>query len=117
MRIGTNLVKVSFKKIGDRPGGMTPHTSTIIQASLQSLRALGHKELLLIGTSTNAGVPISLGIPTVILPPGGVFEGFHSLDESMDPTDGYKGSQVALLTALAVAGVQGVSQPLIHKKH
>ncbi len=116
MRIGTNLVKVSFKKIGDRPGGMTPHTSPIIQASLQSLRALGQKELLLAGTSTNAGVPISLGIPTVILPPGGVFEGFHSLDESLDPTDGYKGSQVGLLTALAVAGVQGVSQPLILKK-
>ena len=115
IRMGTNVVKVSLKKIGDRPGGMTPHTSPIIQASLQSLRALGQKELLLGGASTNAGVPISLGIPTVILPPGGVFEGFHSIDESLDPTDGYKGSQAALLTALAVVGVQGVSQPLIPK--
>lgn len=114
--IGKNLVKVTFKKIGERPGGMTPYQSPIIQASLQSLRALGQKELLLAGSSTNAGVPISLGIPTVILPPGGVFEGFHSLDEAMDPTDGYKGSQVALLTALSVAGVQGVSQPLVNKK-
>lgn len=114
--IGKNLVNVTFKKIGERPGGMTPYQSPIIQASLQSLRALGQKELLLAGSSTNAGVPISLGIPTVILPPGGVFEGFHSLDEAMDPTDGYKGSQVALLTALSVAGVQGVSQPLVNKK-
>jgi tripeptide aminopeptidase len=116
LRTVANLVKVSLKKIGDRPGGMTPHTSPTIQASIESLRALGQKELLLAGTSTNAGVPISLGIPTVILPPGGVFEGFHSLDESLDPTDGYKGSQVGLLTALAIAGVQGVSQPLINKK-
>lgn len=114
--IGKKLVKVSFKKIGERPGGMTAHTAPIIQASLQSLRALGQKELFLVGSSTNAGVPISLGIPTVILPPGGVFEGFHSLDEAMDPTDGYKGAQVGLLTALTVVGVEGVSQPLIDKK-
>jgi len=77
---------------------------------------MGQKELVIVGSSTNAGIPISLGIPTVILPPGGVFEGFHSLQEGMDPTDGYKGSQIGLLTVLSVAGVQGVSQPLINKK-
>ncbi len=114
--IGKNSVTVNLKKIGERPGGMTPNTSPIVQASLESLRAMGQKELILAGSSTNAGVPISYGIPTVILPPGGVFEGFHSLDEAMDPTDDYKGSQVGLLTALSVVGVQGVSQPLIHKK-
>ena len=111
-----NSVKINLKKIGERPGGMTPNTSPIIQASVESLRAMGQKELILAGSSTNAGVPISYGIPTVILPPGGVFEGFHSLDEAMDPTDGYKGSQVALLTALSVVGVKGVSQPLVNKK-
>ncbi len=114
--IGKNSVTVNLKKIGQRPGGMTPNTSPVIQAALESLRAMGQKELVIVGSCTNAGIPISLGIPTVILPPGGVFEGFHSLEEGMDPTDGYKGSQVGLLTVLSVAGVQGVSQPLINKK-
>ena len=113
--IGKNLVTVNFKKIGDRPGGMTKHDSPLVQAALQSLRVLGEKEFLLAGASTNAGVPISLGVPTIILPPGGKFEGFHALNEAMDPTDAYKGAQVALLTALAAVGVEGVSQPVIRK--
>lgn len=113
--IGKNMVSVTFKKIGERPGGMTPHDSSIVQIALQSMRVLGQKELLLAGGSTNAGVPVSLGVPTVILPPGGKFEGFHALTEAMDPTDGYKGAQIALLTALASVGVEGGSQPLIKK--
>lgn len=76
---------------------------------------MGQKQLLLVGSSTNAGVPISYGVPTIILPPGGVFEGFHALSEAMDPKDGYQGAQVGLLTALSVAGVEGVSQPIIRK--
>ena len=113
--IGKNMVSVKFKKIGERPGGMTPPDSPIVQAALQSLRVRGEKPLMLVGSSTNAGVPISNGVPTIILPPGGKFEGFHALSEAMDPTDAYKGAQVALLTALAVAGVEGVSQPVVKK--
>ena len=33
----------------------------------------------------------------------------------MDPKDGYQGAQGGLLTALSVAGVEGVSQPIIRK--
>lgn len=115
--IGKSLVTVSFKKIGDRPGGMTKHDSPLVQAALQSLRVLGEKEMLLAGASTNAGVPISLGVPTIILPPGGKFEGFHALTEAMDPTNAYKGAQAALLTALTAVGVEGVSQPAIKNNH
>ncbi len=114
--IGKNMVSVSLKKIGERPGGMTPHDSPIVQAALQSLRVRGEKPLMLVGSSTNAGVPISHGVPTIILPPGGKFEGFHALSEAMDPTDAYKGAQIALLTALATVGVEGVSQPVVRKK-
>lgn len=114
--IGKNMVSVTFKKIGERPGGMTPHDSSIVQIALQSMRVLGQKELLLAGGSTNAGVPVSLGVPTVILPPGGKFEGFHALTEAMDPTDGYKGAQIALLTALASVGVEGGQSTIDQKK-
>ena len=66
-----------------------------------------------VGLSTNAGIPLSLNIPTIIMGPGGKFEGFHALTEAMDPKDGYKGSQIALLTALSLVGVEGVSKPVI----
>ena len=55
----------------------------LFAAALQSMRALGEKEFLLVGASTSAGVPISLGVPTIILPPGGKFEGFHALNEAL----------------------------------
>ena len=72
-----------------KPAAPVPEVSDIVKQSIQSilskknimiqsLQALGQKELLLAGTSINAGGSISLGIPTVILPSGRVFEGFHS---------------------------------------
>lgn len=114
--IGQNPLTVTINKIGDRPSGMTPAQSPLIQSALASLRAMGQKEQMLIGSSTNAGIPISLNIPTIIIPPGGKFEGFHALTEAMDPTDGYKGAQIGLLTTLSAVGVAGVSQPILMLK-
>jgi len=114
-RWGTNSLKVSTKLIGERAGGSTPSDSIIVQSYLGSVRAFKEKELMLIGASTNAGIPISLGIPTLIIGPGGRFAGFHALTEAMDPTDAYKGAQIDLATALSLVGIQGVSDPLIKK--
>lgn len=112
-RWGTNTLTFSLKKIGDRPGGMTPNNSVIVQTSLAAMNAMDQKEIILKGESTDAGVPISLGIPAITLPPGGKHSGFHALDESFDPTDAYKGAQIGLTTVLSLAGVNGVSQPLL----
>jgi acetylornithine deacetylase/succinyl-diaminopimelate desuccinylase-like protein len=112
-RFGGQALTVSIKKIGERPGGLTPSAHPLIQAALGSMRALGQKELMTVGLSTNAGIPLSLNIPTIIMGPGGKFEGFHAMNEAMDPKDGYKGSQIALLTALSLVGVEGVSKPVI----
>lgn len=92
---------------------MTPNNSVIVQASLAAMNAMDQKEIMLIGASTDAGVPISLGIPAITLPPGGKHTGFHALDESFDATNAYKGAQIGLATILSLTGVQGVSQPLL----
>lgn len=110
------LVTVSIKKIGDRPGGMTPNNAPIIQAALGSIRAMGQKEVMMIGIGSNAGVPISKNIPAIVISPGGTFEGFHALNEGMDPTNSYIGSQIGLITALSLAGVADVSTPVISVK-
>lgn len=112
-KLGTNSLKVSIKLIGERVGGSTPADSVIVQSFLASLRANNEKELMLIGASTNAAIPISLGIPTIIVGPGGRFAGFHALTEAMDPTDAFKGAQVELITALSLVGVSGTSSPLL----
>lgn len=114
-RWGTDSLKVSIKLIGARAGGTTPADSIVVQSFLGATRANQTKEVMLIGASTNAGVPISMGIPTIVIPPGGRFTGFHALGEAMDPKDAYKGAQIALTTVLSLVGVKGVSEPLIAK--
>lgn len=114
-RWGTNSLRVIIKLIGSRAGGTTPPDSIVVQSFLGATRANQSKELMLIGASTNAGVPISMGIPTIVIPPGGKFTGFHSLGEAMDPKDSYKGAQIALTTLLSLVGVKDVASPLVGK--
>lgn len=115
-RWGTDSLKVSVKLIGARAGGNTPSDSIVVQSFLGATRANQVKEVMLIGASTNAGVPISMGIPTIVISPGGRFAGFHSLNEAMDPKDAYKGAQIALTTILSLVGVKDVATPLAEKQ-
>jgi hypothetical protein len=64
-------------------------------------------------SSTNANLPISIGVPAVTLPSGGA-DGFnHAPNEWFSPVNAYLGPQRAFLTILGLAGVDGVTQPLV----
>jgi tripeptide aminopeptidase len=114
-RWGVNTLSASNKLIGDRPGGRTPADSTIVEAAVRSDAAFGHKALL-IGGSTDANVPMSLGIPAIVIGGGGKTGGFHALSEWIDVKDAWKGAQNSLMTVLGLVGVQGVSEPLLSKR-
>ena len=66
--------------------------------------------------STDANLPISLGIPAVTLNGGGKSENNHSPSESFDPTDAYMGPQRIFLMILGLVGVEGVNEPLLPKR-
>ena len=55
--------------------------------------------------STDANVPLSLGIDAVALGAGGNGGGAHSLQEWYDPSGRELGLQRALLTLLGVSGI------------
>jgi len=114
-RWNVNTLSVSTRLIGDRPGGRTPTDSVIVEAAVRSNSAFGHKTLLR-GGSTDANVPISLGIPAIIIGGGGKSGGSHSLNEWIDVTDGWKGAQNSLVTVLGLVGVQGLSPALLPKR-
>jgi tripeptide aminopeptidase len=114
-RWGVTSLSASTKLIGDRPGGRTPADSVIVEAATRANAAFGHRTLLR-GGSTDANVPISLGIPAIIVGGGGKASGAHSLAESIDVTDGWKGAQNSLVTVLGLVGVQGVSPALLPKR-
>jgi tripeptide aminopeptidase len=71
----------------------------------------GHKTDLISG-STDANVPMSLGIPAIVIGGGGKTGCCHALDEWIDVTDAWKGAQNSLMTVVGLVGVQGVSEPL-----
>lgn len=114
-RWNVSTLSASTRLIGDRPGGMTPASSAIVETAVRANTAFG-LQTLLSGASTDANVPMSLGIPTIVIGGGGKTGGFHALSEWIDVTDAWKGAQTSLVTVLGLVGVQGVSQPLLEKR-
>jgi len=90
--------------IGSRPGGEL----TADSALLASLRAaddyLGNQSRIE-RSSTDANIPLSLGIEAIAIGAGGNGGGAHSLQEWYEPAGRELGLQRALLTLLGVAGI------------
>ena len=92
--------------IGIRPTGAQADSARIVQTAIAAGKALGFTSTTG-ASSTDANIPISLGIPAIRIGGGGTDEGAHSLGESYDdgPT-GYLGPQWAALLVAALAGVR-----------
>jgi acetylornithine deacetylase/succinyl-diaminopimelate desuccinylase-like protein len=59
------------KLIGDRPAGQTPTDSVIVQSAVRVIHANSKEAPTLRGGSTDANVPMALGIPAIIIGSGG----------------------------------------------
>ena len=97
-----NVLSVDKALVGSRPAGETPANSPIVQAAVSVTRALGFAVTLDEG-STDANMPMSIGIPAVTIDGGGRGREAHALGESFDSTNSWQGSQRALLLAIALA--------------
>jgi acetylornithine deacetylase/succinyl-diaminopimelate desuccinylase-like protein len=105
-RAGTPPVRLSLERIGERPSGETPATEALVRAAVGATRAVGALPEL-IASSTDANVPMSLGIPSVAVGVGGRCGGVHTVEEWYTNTDGALGIERAVLIVLAAAGVYG----------
>lgn len=115
-RWNSDKITVQTKLVGNRPAGVQPSDSAIVQAAWASTQAIGQTPNLGTGSSTDSNLPISLGIPAVTLSGGGKEDNNHSLDEWFDPTDAYLGPQRVLLTILGLTGVEGTTAPLLPRR-
>ncbi len=104
-REGDSLT-VELDMIGLRPSGEIPEEHPFVARATAVTRHLG-LEPELGRSSTDANIPISLGIPAMTIGGGGESRGAHSLDEWFRNEDGPLGIQRALLILLAQAGVEG----------
>ena len=101
-RWGSRALSVDKALVGNRPAGRAPATSAIVQAAASVTKALGLPVTLDEG-STDANYPQSLGIPAITIDGGGRGTGAHALSEAFDSTDSWKGTERALLLAIALA--------------
>jgi tripeptide aminopeptidase len=90
-------LQAQFEAIGDRPGGLIPADHPLIRAALWASRVTSHQPVLRFD-STDANIPISMGIPTVNLGGGGKSDNEHSLEEWFEPENAWRGTQAILLT-------------------
>ena len=115
-RWGSKAISADIKLVGDRPAGLTPIDSPIVHTARAALRAVGAEARAITAASTDSNLPMSLGIPAITLSSSGQAGGSHSLGEWYTPTNNWLGPQLALLVGLGLAGVEGVTEPLLEKR-
>ena len=98
-------ITVKYDTIGIRPTGGQADDAPIVHTALAAVRALGWTPSTS-ASSTDANLPISMGIPAITINGGGRGGGAHGTQEYYEETpDSYKGPQLALLIVAALAGV------------
>jgi acetylornithine deacetylase/succinyl-diaminopimelate desuccinylase-like protein len=90
-RGGSPVPKLKIELIGDRPAGELAEDAPLLRTLRAVDRHLGLRAEFRIG-STDANLPISLGIQAVAISAGGTGGGIHTLAEWYDPT----GREIAL---------------------
>jgi acetylornithine deacetylase/succinyl-diaminopimelate desuccinylase-like protein len=102
----TAKLTVKYDTIGIRPTGAQSDDALIVKTAIQTAQLVGFAPRTS-ASSTDANLPIALGIPAVAIDGGGRGDGAHSLAEWYDDgVDGYKGPQWALLLVTALTGLR-----------
>jgi len=98
-------LQLQIESIGERPLGQTPEQSDLVQAALETTRMLGVNAQLNTA-STDANLPMSLGVPAIAIGGGGTGGGAHTPEEWFDPTGRELGLQRLLALVAMQAGVK-----------
>jgi acetylornithine deacetylase/succinyl-diaminopimelate desuccinylase-like protein len=90
--------------LGSRPGGELPADSPLLAALHAADEFVGNQSRIE-RSSTDANIPLSLGIDAISIGAGGTGGGAHSLQEWYDSAGREMGLKRALLTILGISGV------------
>jgi len=111
-RRGEAALKLHVERIGNRAAGALAASSGLAMSLKAVDRHLGIATEARIG-STDANLPLSLGVPALAIGAGGVGWGIHTLQEGYDPTGRDLALRRVLLLLLDVCAMTAESQ-LIH---
>lgn len=104
-RRSNDAMTVEIKNVGRRPPGRAKLNASLLANVRGALNHLGI-EPRFVASSTDANIPISLGIPAVTISRGGVSKNAHAPNESWENVDAHLAIQAALLAILAEAGIE-----------
>ena len=92
--------------IGDRPAGATPAGDPLVKTTAAAVQAFGYTPEFE-ASSTDANLPMSLGIPAVTIGSGGSGGRAHAPDEWIDVAkpESVRGLSVGLLALIGAAGM------------
>lgn len=97
-------LEVEIESVGRRPAGEGSASQPLVRHAIAALEVSGY-EAELSASSTDANIPIWLGVPAVTISRGGVSANAHALDESWTAEDVLGSEQVGLLLLLLEAGL------------
>jgi tripeptide aminopeptidase len=98
-------LQLAIKSLGTRPAGKLPDDSPLLATIRNVDRFLGNRSRLE-RSSTDANIPLSMGIPAIAVGGGGRGGGSHTLDEWYDPAGRELGLKRLFLTVVSLAGVE-----------
>lgn len=113
-----NRITVTMEEKGRRPAGTQSQKCGIVQTANLANQALGMETIYIGAASTDANIPISLGIPAVTVGFGGKGGGEHTIHEWYEQKESWKGPQRDLLLLLALSGygdVKDYQLPVLKK--
>ncbi len=102
---GTSMLDLKISVLGVRPAGELPENSPLLAALLAADTRLGNRSRRE-RSSTDANIPLSVGIPAISIGAGGRSGGAHTTEEWFEPAGRELGLQRVALTLLAVAGLE-----------
>lgn len=102
-----DAVTMTMEQKGKRPAGTQVQDCQIVQAAHAANQAVGMETFYIGAASTDANIPISLGIPAITVGWGGKGGGEHTIHEWYEQAESYKGPQRDLLLLLALSGFEG----------
>ncbi len=101
---GPEPLTLGIDVIGERPAGATNPDARLVRAAVDATLAVGCQPSL-VASSTDANVPMSMGIPAVTMGAGGEAGNAHTPDEWYGNRQGPEGILRALLTVLLTVGL------------
>lgn len=104
-RQSNDPLTIDIQSVGKRPAGATDPASSLIQNAGAAISYFGF-EPSFTASSTDANIPMSLGIPAITISRGGISRNAHAPNESWENKEAHLAIQAALLMLIAEAGLK-----------